>query len=141
MLRPYQPRDQPDVLDVWYRASSIAHPYLSADFMARERVELGDHWLEVADTTVYESAGRVVGFISLIGNEVGGIFVDPGHQGLGVGQALMGHAEGTRPFLELTVFAANTAARRFYDRYGFEPVAETTHEETGQPQLRLRLDY
>jgi putative acetyltransferase len=139
MMRPYQPGDQPDVLDVWYRASSIAHPYLSADFLAWERAELGDHWLEVADTTVYESAGRVVGFISLIGNEVGGIFVDPGHQGLGVGRALMEHAEGTRPFLELTVFAANTAARRFYDRYGFEPVAETTHEETGQPQLRLRL--
>lgn len=141
MLRPYQPGDQADVLDVWFRASSLAHPFLSAEFMARERAEIGDHWLEVADTTVYESDGRVVGSISLIGNEVGGIFVDPGHQGQGIGRALMGHAEGTRPFLELTVFAANTAARRFYDRYGFEPVAETTHEETGQPQLRLRLDY
>lgn len=124
---------------MWYRASAIAHPFLTDEFLARERAEIGDHWLEVADTTVYELHGKVVGSLSLVGNEVGGIFVDPGHQGRGIGRALMKHAESTRPFLELTVFAANLGARRFYDRYGFELVDEGTHEATGQPELRLRL--
>lgn len=34
-------------------------------------------YLPNAGTWVWESDGRVVGFISLPGNEVGGIFVDP----------------------------------------------------------------
>ncbi len=93
----------------------------------------------MADTTIHEADGRVAGFLALIGNEVGAVFVDPDLQGRGIGRALMDHARERRPFLELTVFEANTIGRRFYDAYGFEFVSRQVHDETAQPELRLRF--
>ena len=57
------------------------------------------------------------------------LYVLPSHHGTGVAQALMDWAleEGGRRGVEelyLTVFIDNHRARRFYDRYGFEPVGK-----------------
>jgi putative acetyltransferase len=93
----------------------------------------------MAETSVCEIDGSVVGFLSLIGNEVGAIFVDPDHQGRGIGRALMDGARDSRPFLELSVFEANSAGRGFYDAYGFELAGRQVNEDTGLPELRLRL--
>ncbi len=81
MIRPYTNDDLGGLLDVWYRASLIAHSFLSDDFFERERRQIAERWLPVAETMVYETDGRVVGFLSPIDNEVGGILVDPDHQG------------------------------------------------------------
>lgn len=138
-IRPYTAEDLDQLLDVWYLASLIAHSFLSEEDLATERREVSNHWLPMAETGVYELDGVVVGFVALIGSEVGAIFVDPEHQGRGIGRALMDHARAARPFLELDVFEANHIGRRFYDAYGFEVVGRHTHEATGQTQLRLRL--
>ena len=139
MIRPYRPDDLEDVHDVWEQASRVAHSFLEDDFFENERVEIERQWLPMAETVVYDVAGKVVGFVSLIGDEVGAIFVLPDHQGRGIGTALMDRARASRPFLELDVFEANAIGRRFYDAYGFEFVRRHVHEPTGQPQLRLRL--
>lgn len=139
MIRPYTDQDLETVLDVWYRASLIAHAFLSEDFLASERRLLAEQWLPMSETHVYERQGTVVGFLSLVGNEVGGLFVDPRLQRTGVGRALMDHARASRPFLELGVFEANTIGRGFYEAYGFEFVCRQVEESTGLPELRLRL--
>jgi putative acetyltransferase len=138
MLRPYRPDDLSELLDVWYRASLIAHSFLSDEFFDTERAQIADQWIPIADTTVYESDGRVVGFVSLIGNEVGAIFVDPDQQGRGIGRALMDGARDARPYLELNVFEANSIGRRFYHTYGFVQVGSHIGEATGHRELRLR---
>lgn len=139
-VRPYIDEDLEELLDVWYRASLIAHSFLSEEFFENERREIAEQWLPVAETMVYEIDGRVVGFLSLVGNEVGAIFVAPDSQGSGIGRALMDVARESRPFLELDVFEANSIGRRFYDAYGFELVDRHMNEAVGQPELRLRLD-
>ena len=138
-IRPYTDGDLEELLDVWYRASLVAHPFLSEAFLATERREISERWLPMAETTVYDVDGHAVGFIALIGNEVGAIFVDPDHQSMGVGRALKNHARESRPFLELNVFEANAIGRRFYDTYGFEFVDRHIHEASGETELRLRL--
>ena len=140
MIRPYADDDRDELLEVWYEASVVAHSFLTDEFFATERQQIAELWLSIAETLVYETDGRVLGFLALVGNEVGAIFVLPEHQGRGIGRALMDHARSSRPFLELDVFEANTVGRRFYDAYGFEFVDRHVHEATGQPQLRLRLD-
>lgn len=140
MIRPSTDDDVEEIVDVWYQASLLAHSFLSEDFLEKERREVEDEWLPIADLTVYESEQRVVGFLALIGNEVGAIFVRPDHHGRGIGRALMDHARAARPFLELDVFEANAIGRRFYDRYGFHVIDRHVHEETGEGVLRLRLD-
>ena len=139
MIRLYTDEDLGELLDVWYRASLIAHSFLSNEFFETERRQIAEHWLPMTETTVYETDGRVVGFLSLIGNEVGAIFVDPDYQGRRIGRALMDRARDSRPFLELSVLEENSIGRRFYDAYGFEFVDRHVGQATGQPELRLRF--
>ncbi len=140
MIRQYANSDLEELLDVWYQASLIAHSFLDDEFFTVGRHEISERWLPIAETVVYEIDGRVVGFLALIGDEVGAIFVDPDYQGRGFGRALMDHARRSRPFLELGVFEANLIGRRFYEAYGFKVVDRHIHEASGQPVLRLRLD-
>jgi len=140
MIRPYNDDDLAELLDVWYRASLVAHPFLTEEFFETERRQIAENWIPVAETTVFDTDGRVVGFLTLVGNEVGAIFVDPRYQRLGIGRALMDSARESRPFLELEVFEANSTGRRFYAAYGFEFVGRHVEPATGQPALRLRFE-
>lgn len=139
MIRPYRATDEAAVLDIWYRASMLAHPFLGEDFLASEREEILRAHIPNAEMWVYETGEEILGFIALVGNEVGGIFVDPAHHGRGVGRTLMDHVRAGRDMLELDVFEANSSARRFYEAYGFTVVGRKLHAASGQPELRMRL--
>jgi putative acetyltransferase len=140
MIRAYEERDLSELLEVWYSASQVAHPFLDEAFFAQERQNIAAFYLPHAETWVYELDGVVVGFIALLGNEVGGLFVDPKFHGQGLGRALMDKARSLREVLELDVFKENRGGRNFYEKYGFSQVNESLHEETGFRQLRLRLN-
>lgn len=139
MIRPYRPADIDAVLDAWLLAARQAYPFLDDDFFDHERVEIEKTYMPIAETWVYEHSGVVVGFLALLDNEVGAIFVTPATQGSGFGRALMDHACELRGHLTLDVFKENAVGRRFYDRYGFQLVSEYVHEPTGQPTLRLEF--
>ena len=139
MLRPYKETDLGELLDAWYSASLIGHPFLDQAFFEQERKNIRDVHLPSAETWVFEQEGVVVGFIALVGNEVGAIFVDANFHGKGIGRALMDHARDIRDFLELFVFKDNKVGRDFYKKCGFQEAGEQIHEETGFMQVRLRL--
>lgn len=139
MIRSYQASDQEQTLAVWYNASVVAHHFLDESFFEQERKAIIEQYFPVTEKWVYEHEGSVVGFIAMLDNEVGAIFVEPDAQGQGIGRALMEHVRANRDVLELDVFKANRIGRRFYARYGFQVVGERVHEETGQAMLRLRL--
>ncbi len=92
MIRPYQESDVEDIIEVWYQASLVAHPFLSENFLAEEKRKIRHVYLPNAQTWVYEGQGKPVGFISLIDNEVGAIFVHPSMHRRGIGRALMDKA-------------------------------------------------
>jgi putative acetyltransferase len=140
VIRAYTADDLDEVLEVWYQASVVAHSFLGEEFFVGERQQVAEHWLPIADTIVYETDDWVRGFLSLIANEVGAVFVHPDEQRSGIGRALMDRARASRPFLELDVFEANAIGRRFYDAYGFQAVGRHVYEPTGHIELRLRLD-
>ncbi len=77
MIRKYDTGDLADLLDVWYKAAQMAHPFWTHDFFEQERRNISQEFLPVAETWVFESEGRVVGFIALLDDEVWGIFVAP----------------------------------------------------------------
>ncbi|MEM8708100.1 MAG: GNAT family N-acetyltransferase [Actinomycetota bacterium] len=140
MIRPYEPDDLAQVIEVWSQSASIAHAFLPASYFTAERAAIASTWMPMAETTVFEREGRVDGFCSLIGDELGGLFVRPDAQRAGIGGALVDDARARRARLELTVFEANTIGRRFYIDYGFEEVGREIDEATGEPGLRLRID-
>jgi putative acetyltransferase len=139
MIRAYTPSDLDAVTDAWYAASLLAHSFLPAEFFVAERAALRDEWMPVAEAYVYGAGDDVVGFVALVGDEIGGLFVHPDHQRRGVGRALLDHVRSLRPSLEVDVFAENEIGRRFYAEYGFEHVGTSVEPTTGHTQFRLRL--
>jgi putative acetyltransferase len=137
MIRKYRETDCEAIIQVWFAASLVATPFLSDEFLTEERDNIRKIWLAKAETWVFETAGNVVGFISLIGNEVGAIFVHPDKQGHGIGRAMMDHAASLRDDLYLDVFEENAVGRRFYGQYGFQIERKHVHEQTGHAQIRM----
>lgn len=139
MIRKYRQSDLNEVLDAWYSASQVAHPFLDDAFLAHEREMIASVYLPSPDseTWVYEEDGVVVGFISMLGNEVGGLFVHADHQRQGIGGKLMDFAVERKGSLTLEVFEENKIGRRFYRQYGFVKVGEVMDEEIGKNQFKM----
>ncbi len=140
MIRPYVADDLAAVVVVWDEASRIAHPFLDEQFFADEREQIASEWMPVADSSVFVLDGQVVGFVAMLGNEVGGLFVHPDHQRSGIGRALLDSVRATRPFLELDVFERNDLGRRFYAAYGFREIGRHVSDVGGEIEVRLRFE-
>jgi len=137
VIRPFEHTDEDAIIAVWLAASRLATPFLSDAFLIDEERSIRELWLEQAETWVYETADGIIGFVSLIGNEVGGLFVAPRFHRRGIGGALMDHAVHLKGELVLDVFRDNGLGRKFYERYGFRAVGEGVHAKTGHAQMRM----
>lgn len=76
---------------------------------------------------------RHLRFISLLGSFVGGIFIAPERQGLGVGRRLIADAFARTGELSLEVYTENEQAVRFYSRIGFREVSRRDIDDSGFP--------
>ena len=85
-----------------------------------------------------EGNGELQGFISLLDHYVGGLFIHPDQQGLGIGGRLIEKAFREKGFLTVGVYEKNLAARKFYDRRGFLYESREVQEETGEVVLNLK---
>jgi putative acetyltransferase len=137
MLRDYRVEDLDDLMATWAAASKIAHPFLSDEFQQKVGLDIANVYLPVTENWVWETDGRLVGFVSLFGNEIGGLFVDPSYQRQGIGKALVDHVANEREELEVEVFKDNAIGRAFYAKYGFVLKGESVHEESGFDLIRL----
>lgn len=137
-IRAYKESDLNAVLDSWEAATRLAHEFMADNFIALQRKNVAEVYLPNTDTWVAEVDGDVMGFIALMGSEVGAIFLQPSHHGKGIGKALMYKAQSLHGNLEVEVFKENTIGRNFYSKYGFELLEEKFHEPTGQKLLRLK---
>lgn len=138
-IRQYKNSDLDAVLSSWEIATRLAHPFMTDEFIAQERKNVAEMYLPNTDTWVIEHDAVVKGFIALMGNEVGAIFLQPEYHGKGAGKALMDKAQELHGDLEVEVFKENSIGRKFYSRYGFEHLEEKLHEPTGQQVLRLKF--
>ena len=138
MIRPFRPADVEGIVEVWSEATRVAHAFLKDEFIVREERAIREEYLREADTWVWDGSGRIDGFISLLGNEIGGLFVRPSIHRCGVGTALIEHALTLQESLEVEVFARNDIGRAFYRRRGFGLLREAFDTRANQPILRLR---
>ncbi|WP_019614238.1 GNAT family N-acetyltransferase [Psychromonas ossibalaenae] len=136
-IRQYQKQDLSDLLTIWESASRIAHSFMAESFFEQGLREIPTIYIPNADTWIAVIDQKMVGFIALINNEVGGLFVDPNHHGNGIGRALMDKAQELHGDLEVDVFKENPIGRRFYDRYGFKFKHEKIWPDSGDIMLRM----
>ncbi len=139
MIRDYKPVDASALVTIWLAASAVAHPFLSEEFISQEADNLRDAYLCNTRTWVIEHEGASAGFIALMGNEIGGLFLGPRFHGKGMGKALLEHARSLVSPLEVEVFANNKVGRPFYERQGFVEMRRYLHDETGQDVIRMIL--
>ena len=103
----------------------------TADFLAAEVTRLTT-WV------ARDAAGHLAGFIMFDTGWVDHLYIAPGMQGQGLGRRLLQQALADSQPRQLWCFAANTAARRFYETAGFVAVESTDgrHNEEGRPDVR-----
>ncbi|WP_316858275.1 GNAT family N-acetyltransferase [uncultured Cohaesibacter sp.] len=139
MIRKFETDDTEAVMTVWRSASDLAHPFLSEEFQQRAERLTRDIYLKMAETWVCEQDGQVVGFIGLLDDLIGGLFVHPDCHGQGIGRALVDKAVTLKGDLVVEVFVDNPIGRRFYAAYGFEGEKQVNDPHSGFPLLRLRF--
>ena len=136
-LRKFKTSDLNELMTVWENASKLAHSFLPEEFHEKERYNIPNVYIPIADTLVAENNGQVIGFISMIDNEIGGLFVEPDFHGIGVGTALVDKVCELHTNLIVEVFENNTIGRGFYTKYGFKLTDKKFHAESGQNMFRL----
>lgn len=138
MIRPYHPTDSDAVLDLWLKASILAHDFVPESFWRDQLPAMRELYLPQAETLVLEEKGQVLGFASLHEQRLAALFVSPDAQGRGLGRRLLDEAKRRRDSLELGVYRANAGAVAFYRAGGFVTLNETRDPHTGQPELTMR---
>lgn len=137
MIRAYRPSDRKSVVTVWRAASDIVHDFLPNQFLDQEAENLRNLYLVHAETWVHEEGKEVTGFIALINDEIGGLFVSPHSQRKGVGLEFVRMAAALRGSLGVEVFAKNRIGRGFYTKAGFVASSQRIHDETGEVLIRM----
>lgn len=137
MIREYTTKDIGQIMNIWYDVSALAHPFLDPAFVEKVKKDMREIYIPNAETWVYEEHNTVVGFISMLGNEIAGLFVKPDQHSKGIGTQLVNHVKKLNEELEVEVFEKNIIGRTFYNKYGFTQISRYTHPETGNEILRM----
>jgi GNAT superfamily N-acetyltransferase len=133
-LRPADAGDAAALAELWHEGwldGHLGHVPVAlhahrrpADFRARIPARLRSTTVAVAD-------GFVVGFVTVVGDEVEQLYVGRGARGGAVAGALLDHGEAlvsTRHDTAwLAVVPGNTRARRFYARRGWRDAGPVDH--------------
>ena len=140
-LRHYEAdRDLDRCMILWRAASEAGHPFLDTATLDADAVVIRDTYMPAAEITVAERDGTVIGFIALLGDLVGGLFVDPAAHRSGAGRALIEEALRQKGRLEVEVYEANAGAHAFYAACGFAETGRRDTDDHGraQPLIRMR---
>lgn len=121
LLRDAVAGDAEDLTSLFLRSRAQAMPWVTSP-----RDESSTRWwvqhvlLTEQHVRLAEDGSQILGFVAVAGSWLEQLYVDPHHQGRGVGRALLEDAKRLRPGgLRLHVFTRNALARRFYETAGF----------------------
>ena len=139
MMREYNTDDTDALITIWDKAEPLAHPFLSDEVRDQVRRDTVNLYLPNAETWVLENDGTPVGFIAMIGTEIGGLFLDPSEQGKGLGRQMVDHIVAIKGPLTVEVFKDNKIGLPFYERYGFVVTGEGVFDASGDETFKMAM--
>ena len=137
MIRIFEQQDMDPVLDIWLRASIKAHDFIDAAYWQAHVATMREVYIPASETYVIADDSKVLGFCSLLDNQLAALFVDPDYQGQGLGKRLLGYAKSIRDELTLAVYTENTSSLAFYLAQGFKVTREQVDEQTGRGEYLM----
>jgi ribosomal protein S18 acetylase RimI-like enzyme len=141
-IRRLQPADLEGITRVHWRAFSTAYQFRNWSYTEDEvRCWYAGKLAEWDWGRVVCARETIVALLAAIGAHIDQLFVDPDHQRVGLGSALLRAMleRGLRP-ATLQVFAQNTPARLFYERFGFRQVDAWWDERDQALNLLYKLE-
>lgn len=139
MLREMRIDDIESVMKIWFSSTITAHPFISVEYWEQNYDTVKNIYLPNAKTSVFEEAGIIKGFISIIDESfIGALFVDNKFQGYGIGSALIEDALNNYKHLSLAVYKDNLKSVKFYKQRGFKICCEQVDEDTGKLEIIMQ---
>lgn len=138
MIRKHNEQDLEQIINIWCQSSTLAHPFLNSSFVEKVKSDMTNIYIPNSETWIYEVDNSIVGFISMLNNEIGGLFVIPNQLSKGIGTKLVNFVKKEHSELEVEVFEKNKIGRAFYNKYGFKRIKKYSHKESGFKVLRLK---
>lgn len=139
LIRPFEAADTSKLSKIWFEASLLAHPFIGERRLMDQQALIEERYLPSAETWVATVSGQPAGFISLLETFVGGLFISPERQGLGIGRRLISHALTLKGELSLEVYTQNRRAMGFYRSLGFEELSRRPMDDEGYPYENAHL--
>jgi chorismate mutase/ribosomal protein S18 acetylase RimI-like enzyme len=140
LVRPATTDDADQVTELYLATRRAAEPAMPPQVHTRESVLAFTTGMIVDKEVWVAEVDEIVGFATLAEAFLDALYVGPGHQGLGIGTALLDLAKARRPDgFALWVFLSNAPARGFYRRHGLVELEHTdgaTNEERS-PDVRM----
>ncbi|MEU4604027.1 GNAT family N-acetyltransferase [Kribbella sp. NPDC023972] len=142
LIRPMEPYDTDEAARLWWRSRHADPAQLPAAIHTFDQVVswFADVLLPDAQTWVALDDGRIVAVLTLDGDDLDQLYVDPDAHGHGIGSTLVDLAKDLRPGgLALWTFQSNTRAQSFYAHHGFAEVRRTSGagNEEKAPDIRM----
>jgi putative acetyltransferase len=139
IIRAYAPQDTDALVKIWERANALAHTFLAPAFVAQVKRDMREIYLPNAETWVLLDHGSPVGFVAMIGAEIGGLFLNPAFHGRGIGKVMTNHVAAPHGPLRVEAFVENEIGRRFYERCEFVRTADYLHEPSGRMTAKMAM--
>lgn len=136
-IRQATEKDIDDLVEIWYKASVIAHDFIPEAYWQKNKEAMGNTYLPHSEMYVSTARNGLTGFVALVDDCLAAIFVSPEFQGKGVGSLLLEEAKNHRNKLCLRVYKKNSNSVGFYKSKGFSIVSESIDEATGEEEFLM----
>jgi len=133
--------DLPAIADLYLRARAAAYPAMPRGVHPPHEVREWVCGWDLSQTAVWVAErDALLGYARIWQDWLEDLYVDPAHQGLGVGSRLLEEVKAQRPHgFTLWVFESNAPARAFYRAHGLVEVDRTDGAENEEklPDVKM----
>lgn len=136
----FDARDLDQVMELWLNGNIEAHDFIPRNYWESNAPMVREQLLQ-AEIYVYETDGKILGFVGLQGDYLAGIFVDRHARSMGIGGQLIHYVQKIRRTLTLNAYRKNQRAMEFYLREGFSVLSEDIDEATGETDIVLSWKF
>ena len=134
-----QPSYVPDIISLWYRCTCQHQAFISDKYWREITPSITALLYQHSHSSLIAIAEqRLVGFITVIENELAALFVDSSMQRVGIGTLLLEQIEKKRQLSSVKVYAANKTAMAFYQQHGFTELSRQLQIETDQLLITMQ---